>query len=160
MSAIETTAVLAAIVEKAMPGRRKPNDIHPATRTFQALRIAVNDELGELERALAASEHILDAGGRLVVVTFHSLEDRIVKNFFKTRSGDIPAPSRHVPMAAHSDHPAPTFRLVSRKAIDPTDAEIRQNPRSRSAKLRYAIRTSAPAWSAKDNDRFAKGGRG
>ncbi|AGH98621.1 16S rRNA (cytosine(1402)-N(4))-methyltransferase RsmH [Micavibrio aeruginosavorus] len=157
---IETTAALASIVEKAMPGRRKPNDIHPATRTFQALRIAVNDELGELERALAASEHILEEGGRLVVVTFHSLEDRIVKNFFKTRSGDVPAPSRHAPMTAHSDHPAPTFRLTQRKAIDPTDAETRRNPRSRSAKLRSAIRTNAPAWNEESSKKFAKGGRG
>lgn len=138
----ERTLELAAVVAKVV--RKSGDGIHPATRTFQALRIHVNDELGELERGLAAAERILAPGGRLAVVTFHSLEDRVVKAFLKERSGDMPAPSRHLPSATHG--PAPTFTLLSRKAQTPTAAEVARNPRARSAKLRAAQRTDAPAW--------------
>ena len=138
----ERTLELAAVVAKVV--RKSGDGIHPATRTFQALRIHVNDELGELERGLAAAERLLAPGGRLAVVTFHSLEDRVVKTFLKERSGDLPAPSRHLPVAAHG--PAPTFTLLGRKAIAPGTAEVARNPRARSAKLRAAVRTDAPAW--------------
>ncbi|MGE4280592.1 MAG: 16S rRNA (cytosine(1402)-N(4))-methyltransferase RsmH [Magnetospirillum sp.] len=136
------TLQLANVIRGAV--RKSGDGIDPATRTFQALRIHVNDELGELERGLEAAERLLAPGGRLAVVTFHSLEDRVVKNFLKKRSGDMPAPSRHLP-TAHVG-PASTFKLISRKAIAPTDAETRANPRARSAKLRAALRTQAPAW--------------
>lgn len=136
------TLQLAEVVRSAV--RKSGDGIDPATRTFQALRIHVNDELGELERGLEAAERLLAPGGRLAVVTFHSLEDRVVKTFLKKRSGDVPAPSRHLP-AAHVG-PAPTFQLLGRKAVAPTEAECRANPRARSAKLRAARRTDAPAW--------------
>ena len=138
---ITTTGRLAEIVRSAVPHSKK-DKIDPATRTFQALRIAVNDELGELERALEASLSILKPGGRLVMVTFHSLEDRIVKSFMREKSGNLPAPSRHVPMTAE-EKAEPLLKLVSKKAIEPTEKECRENPRSRSAKLRTAIRTEA-----------------
>ena len=141
---ITSTGKLASIIRAVSPKTRK-DDIDPATRTFQALRIAVNDELGELERALAGAEEILAEGGRLVVVTFHSLEDRIVKNFLKERSGDTPSPSRYLPDAPQSAH-APSFKLLSRKAVEAGEEETARNPRARSAKLRAAIRTGAPAW--------------
>ncbi|GJD49654.1 Ribosomal RNA small subunit methyltransferase H [Methylobacterium crusticola] len=138
---IETTGALAEIVAgvvRAEPG----SGIHPATRTFQALRIAVNDELGELQRALHAAERILRPGGRLAVVSFHSLEDRIVKQFLSTRSGRAVAASRHLPMAAQ---PAPrSFALVTKGPVGPSEAECRRNPRARSAKLRAGERTAAP----------------
>jgi 16S rRNA (cytosine1402-N4)-methyltransferase len=137
---IVTTKRLADIVARVV--RSKPGDIHPATRTFQALRIAVNDELGELEAALDAAERILKPGGRLVVVTFHSLEDRIVKQFMADRSGKTAGGSRHAPA---SRAPDPTFTLVHRKAVAASDAESAANPRARSAKLRAAERTDAPA---------------
>lgn len=138
----ERTLELAELVAKVV---RKSNDgIHPATRTFQALRIHVNDELGELRRGLAAAEKVLVPGGRLAVVTFHSLEDRVVKSFLKERSGDNPAPSRHLPQAAGG--PAATFSQLSRKAIAAGADEVARNPRARSAKLRAAIRTDAAAW--------------
>lgn len=147
--AFERTLELANLVARVV---RKSNDgIHPATRTFQALRIHVNDELGELERGLAAAETVLAPGGRLAVVTFHSLEDRVVKTFLKERSGDLPAPSRHLPQAASG--PAATFTLLSRKAVAPGEAELARNPRARSAKLRAAIRTDAPARAAKAGGR-------
>lgn len=139
----KTTGELASLIRSVLP-RSKKDDIDPATRTFQALRIAVNDELGELERALEGAEQILAEGGRLVVVTFHSLEDRIVKMFLKERSGDIASPSRHIPIAAPQKD-EPTFTLISKKAVEPSEAEIKNNPRARSAKLRAAIRTAAPA---------------
>jgi 16S rRNA (cytosine1402-N4)-methyltransferase len=119
----------------------KPGDIHPATRVFQALRIAVNDELGELVRALHAAERALKPGGRLAVVTFHSLEDRIVKQFLANRSGRSGG-SRHAPQAQGA---APTFRLEGKWPVLPSDAEIAANPRARSAKLRAGIRSDAPA---------------
>ncbi len=136
---ITTTKRLADIVGTVV--RSHPNDIHPATRTFQALRIAVNDELGELERALVAAEQALAPGGRLVVVTFHSLEDRIVKQFMAERSGRMAGPSRHAPMTAAAE---PTFAVVTRKPVTAGDAELRANPRARSAKLRAVERTDAP----------------
>jgi 16S rRNA (cytosine1402-N4)-methyltransferase len=138
---IETTKQLAAIVSKVV--HVKPNTIHPATRTFQALRIAVNDELGELARALHASEAILAPEGWLVVVTFHSLEDRIVKHFFAARSGKIASGSRHMPRAEQA--PEATFTLQGKQPVSASAREISHNPRSRSAKLRVAKRTHAPA---------------
>lgn len=138
----ERTLELAGLVAKTI--RKSSDGIHPATRTFQALRIHVNDELGELERGLAAAEKMLAPGGRLAVVTFHSLEDRVVKTFLKERSGDVPSPSRHLPQL-HTG-PAASFTLVGRKAITAGAEEVSHNPRSRSAKLRVAVRTHAPAW--------------
>ncbi len=138
---ITSTAQLAELIARVAPGR--PGTIHPATRSFQALRIAVNDELGELVNALTAAEHKLAAGGRLVVVTFHSLEDRIVKQFFASRSGRGQAHSR--PLPGEPQKPAPTFVLSGRQPIIASPAETAANPRARSAKLRFATRTSAPA---------------
>jgi 16S rRNA (cytosine1402-N4)-methyltransferase len=124
---------------------RKPGDAkHPATRSFQALRLFVNDELGELARGLTAAEHSLAEGGRLVVVTFHSLEDRIVKTFFTERTGKSAQPSRHLP--ASGDQRRPSFSLLTRKPIDPDEAEVAANPRARSARLRAGERTAAPPW--------------
>jgi 16S rRNA (cytosine1402-N4)-methyltransferase len=136
---IATTRALADIVARVVHGR--PGDIHPATRTFQALRLFVNDELAQLAGGLAAAERILKPGGRLVVVSFHSLEDRIVKNFLSARSGTERG-SRHLPETAVA--PA-TFELVTRRPVVADDAEVDANPRARSAKLRAAIRTAAPA---------------
>jgi 16S rRNA (cytosine1402-N4)-methyltransferase len=142
---IRSTRQLARLVEKAI-GRRPDDDRHPATRTFQALRIAVNDELGELARALEGAEAILAPGGRLVVVTFHSLEDRIVKRFLGRRSGRAGGQaSRHGPPVAAADRAA-SFRLVNQRPVTPSSAELAANPRARSAKLRAAERTEAPAW--------------
>lgn len=137
---ITRTAPLARIVREAVPAN---GGIDPATRTFQALRIAVNDELGELERGLQAAERLLLPGGRLAVVSFHSLEDRRVKNFLRARSSGAPRGTRHLPAARA---PLPSFRLLTRKPIVPSAAEIARNPRARSARLRAAERTSAPAW--------------
>jgi 16S rRNA (cytosine1402-N4)-methyltransferase len=120
--------------------RARPGEIHPATRTFQALRILVNDELGELAAALAAAERILKPGGRLVVVAFHSLEDRIVKTFLADRSRTSGG-SRHRP---EIERPAPTFAVLTRRPITADAAETGANPRARSAKLRAAERTAAP----------------
>jgi 16S rRNA (cytosine1402-N4)-methyltransferase len=136
---IETTGELAALVAGLI--RAEPGGIHPATRVFQALRIAVNDELGELARALHAAERTLGPGGRLAVVTFHSLEDRIVKQFLAARTGRNPAGSRHLPQAEAA---APSFVPVTRGPVAPGEAEARRNPRARSAKLRAAERTDAP----------------
>lgn len=138
---IETTGRLAAIVEAAAP-KRPGERTHPATQTFQALRIFVNDELGELVRSLVAAERLLRPGGRLVVVTFHSLEDRIVKRFFIDRSGAAPLGSRHVPEAARE---TPTIRLTRAKPLAPSEHEVLRNPRARSAKLRAAERLATPA---------------
>ena len=134
-----TTRALADLVGRVV--RSKPGDIHPATRTFQALRIFVNEELDELQLALAAAERVLKPGGRLAVVSFHSLEDRIVKNFFAARA-KTGGGSRHQPEVKQA---APSFRLPSRKPATPSEQETTANPRARSAKLRGAARTTAPA---------------
>lgn len=141
---IARTAQLAAIVHRVLPRAR--DGIDPATRTFQALRIHVNDELGELDRGLRAAERILSPGGRLCVVAFHSLEDRRVKTFLRTRGGATPRPSRHAPEVGADDAPAPSFRLLHRRPLRPSAAEIAANPRSRSARLRVAERTGSPLW--------------
>jgi len=134
---IATTRQLADVVAGVV--RSHPGELHPATRTFQALRMFVNDELGELVQALAAAERVLKPGARLVVISFHSLEDRIVKTFFAER-GLVRAGSRHQPEAAHA---APSFSILTRKPIVADDDEVSRNPRSRSAKLRAAERTAA-----------------
>jgi 16S rRNA (cytosine1402-N4)-methyltransferase len=138
---VTTTGALAALVQSCLPPAR-PGQPHPATRSFQALRIAVNDELGELVRGLMAAERALRPGGQLAVVTFHSLEDRIVKRFVQLRSGEAPGVSRHAP--GRSREPA-RFEKVTRKAVLPELAETEENPRARSAKLRVARRLGAPA---------------
>ena len=136
-----TTLQLAGLIERLLP-RPKPGQPHPATRGFQALRIAVNDELGELARGLAAAERALAPGGRLAVVTFHSLEDRVVKRFLQSASDAAPRGSRHAPEAAAA---APRFALVTRRPIEPDAAELAANPRARSARLRVARRLEAAA---------------
>jgi 16S rRNA (cytosine1402-N4)-methyltransferase len=137
------TLDLAELIASVIP--RRHDDIkHPATRSFQALRLFVNDELGELARGLVAAEHILGEGGRLLVVTFHSLEDRIAKTFFAERAGKTARPSRHMPAASPSREPS--FTLLSRKPIEPDEAETAANPRARSARLRAGERTSAAPW--------------
>ena len=135
---IVTTKALADIVASVVRGR--PGDIHPATRTFQALRMFVNDELGELVAALAASERLLAPSGRLVVVSFHSLEDRIVKTFLTERSA-TGGGSRHAPELRRAP---PTFTVLTRRVVTPDADEVAANPRARSAKLRAAERTDAP----------------
>jgi 16S rRNA (cytosine1402-N4)-methyltransferase len=140
---ITRTGELAEIVRAAVP-RPEPG-LDPATRTFQALRIAVNDELGEIDRGLVAAERLLMPGGRLAVVAFHSLEDRRVKAFLWRHSGSAGRPSRHQPIAAARP---PSFALLARKAVKPGPGEIARNPRARSARLRAAERTAAPPWPA------------
>jgi 16S rRNA (cytosine1402-N4)-methyltransferase len=137
---LRRTAELAAIVRKTVPFQGSGLD--PATRTFQALRMEVNDELGELERGLAAAERSLVLGGRLVVIAFHSLEDRCVKNFLGVRSLPL-AVSRHRPAVPQ---PLPSLRLLTRRPLRPGADEIARNPRARSARLRAAERTAAPIW--------------
>jgi 16S rRNA (cytosine1402-N4)-methyltransferase len=139
---VTTTRALADLVSKVV--RSKPGEIHPATRTFQGLRIFVNQELDELHLALAAAERVLKPGGRLVVVSFHSLEDRIVKNFLVERA-KAGGGSRHLPEVAHA---APSFVILTKRPVVPDDEEISANPRARSAKLRAAERTDAPAHEA------------
>ena len=139
---IQRTTELAEIVRAVVPQSEPGQD--PATRTFQALRIAVNDELGELDRGLAAAEQLLAPGGRLAVVSFHSLEDRRVKEFLRRRSDMAPRASRHRPTGAEPR--APSFTLLTRRAIKPGAAEIAHNPRARAARLRAAARTAAPPW--------------
>lgn len=139
---LTTTKQLADLVAGIVRG--EPGGAHPATRTFQALRIAVNDELGELVRALHAAETVLRPGGRLVVVTFHSLEDRIVKAFLTERTGNAPGGSRHAPVAI--DTRKPSFTLAFKGAREAGEAELATNPRARSAKLRAAVRTDAQPW--------------
>jgi 16S rRNA (cytosine1402-N4)-methyltransferase len=141
---IRRTGELATIVRSVVPAQ--PGGIDPATRSFQALRIAVNDELGELDRGLAAAERLLAPGGRLAVVAFHSLEDRAVKEFLRRRSDAAPRGSRHLPDAGRG--PAASFRLLSKKPIRPCEAEEARNPRARSARLRAAERLAAPSWPA------------
>ncbi|MEY4870623.1 MAG: hypothetical protein RIS11_1817 [Pseudomonadota bacterium] len=139
---IDTTTRLAEIVRKAL-GHRPGAPKDPATRTFQALRIHVNRELDELTAGLAAAERILKPGGRLVIVSFHSLEDRIVKQFLRDRSGSTASGSRHMPIVKAANEP--TFEKPA-KAIRPGAREIAANPRARSSTLRSAIRTAAPVW--------------
>ncbi|MEM6900142.1 MAG: 16S rRNA (cytosine(1402)-N(4))-methyltransferase RsmH [Pseudomonadota bacterium] len=139
----ETTLDLAEVIDDAIGGRRGAK-IHPATKAFQAIRMFVNDELGELARALVAAERLLKAGGRLVVVTFHSLEDRIVKSFMRNRSGVSSGGSRHTP--ARPKGSAPSFELATKKPLSASAEEAADNPRSRSAKLRVAYRTEAEPW--------------
>lgn len=140
---IETTGELADIVRKAV-GYRKGAPKDPATRTFQAIRIHLNRELDELRDGLVAAEQVLTSGGRLAVVTFHSLEDRIVKRYLRERSGSNPGGSRHLPDTGNSQ-PDPSFARPA-KAVHPGDAERARNPRARSATLRSARRTAAPPW--------------
>jgi 16S rRNA (cytosine1402-N4)-methyltransferase len=138
---VTTTAQLARIVESCLP-RPKPNQSHPATRTFQALRIAVNDEYGELATGMEAAERALAPGGQLAIVTFHSVEDRMAKRFIQTRSATTPNANRYAPVL---DTVVPAFTQKTRKAIVADKEEVAMNPRSRSAKLRVAIRTDAPS---------------
>jgi 16S rRNA (cytosine1402-N4)-methyltransferase len=138
---ITRTRQLAEIVRRAVP--RSDDGLDPATRTFQGLRIYVNDELSELRRGLAAAESLLKPKGRLAVVSFHSLEDRAVKEFLRRRSQGAEPVSRHLP--ANDRGPTPSFRLITKKPSTASDEEIRDNPRARSAKLRVAERTDAPA---------------
>ena len=136
---IETTGELAEIVRRAV-GPQGRDESDPATRTFQALRIAVNDELGELARGLLAAERVLAPGGRLAVVSFHSLEDRAVKEFVRSRAGRVPGPSRHLPPV---ESRVPALRDLTRKPVLPSAAEVATNPRSRSARLRAAEKIAA-----------------
>lgn len=138
---LTTTLQLARIVEACLP-RAKPGQSHPATRTFQALRIAVNNEYAELAQGLMAAERALKPGGKLAVVTFHSVEDRMVKRFLQARSGNTANANRYAPEIAPV---TPAWRVEKRKAVGPDEVELAENPRSRSAKLRVAIRTDAPA---------------
>ena len=137
---ITTTLQLTEIVARCLP-RPKPGQSHPATRSFQAIRIAVNAEFDELAEGLAAAERALKPGGKLAVVTFHSLEDRIVKRFFQTRSTEQQG-NRYAPSQAG---PTPSFTMLTRRAVGPDDQELAENPRARSAKLRVGLRTTAPA---------------
>ncbi len=137
---ISTTLQLREVIHSVM--RRTPDGIDTATRSFQALRIAVNDELGELERGLVAAEKLLNTGGRLVVVAFHSLEDRIVKDFLRDRSGRTPSPSRHMPAVAEAKS---YFTLIGKQPVTPSDEECERNPRARSSRLRVAERTGERA---------------
>lgn len=138
---LTTTLELATIVAGCLP-RSKPGQSHPATRTFQALRIAVNNEYGELAQGLMAAERALKPGGQLAVVTFHSVEDRMVKRFLQARGGGMSNANRYAPEA---EEIVAAFKVIKRKAIIADDEELSQNPRSRSAKLRVAMRTDAPA---------------
>lgn len=140
-SPIQTTLRLAEIVEGCLP-RPKPGQSHPATRSFQALRIAVNDEYGELFRGMMAAERALKPGGLLVVVTFHSIEDRMAKRFMQARAGRLGSVSRYAP---EKEQEKPAFELLTRKAVIADKDELAINPRSRSAKLRIARRTDAPS---------------
>ncbi len=140
---ITRTGQLVDIVKKAVGGYN--DTINPATRTFQALRIWVNNELGELEEALESSESLLNAGGRLAVITFHSGEDQIVKYFIDERSGKQQSYSRHQPIPVNDNKEA-SLKKVTRKAVAPSDRELETNVRARSAKLRVAQRTDAPCW--------------
>ncbi|MEY8830535.1 16S rRNA (cytosine(1402)-N(4))-methyltransferase RsmH [Sedimentitalea sp. XS_ASV28] len=138
---ITRTLQLAEIIESCLP-RAKPGQSHPATRSFQALRIAVNEEYDELYRGLMAAERALRPGGQLAVVSFHSIEDRMVKRFLAARAGQGGRANRYAP---ETEEAPPQFTLKSRKAIGPDEIELAENPRARSAKLRVAIRTDAPA---------------
>ncbi len=128
--------------------RSRPGQSHPATRSFQGIRIAVNDEYGELFRGLMAAERALKPGGLLAVVTFHSIEDRMVKRFMQSRAGRTGNVNRYAP---ETEREVPAFELVTRKAVGPDDDELAINPRSRSAKLRVARRTEAPSGEIESN---------
>lgn len=147
---ITTTKALSDIVERVL-GRARGDEKHSATRTFQALRIHVNDELGELRGALEAAERLLKPGGRLLVVTFHSLEDRIVKHFLQERSGKVDGGSRYQPGPV-VPLKAPSFRIVNTRGLTPNKRETDANPRARSARLRVGLRTEAPAWDRAGTD--------
>ena len=140
--AITRTGQLADVVRRVV--RKSVDGLDPATRTFQAIRIHINNELGELQRGLVAAERMLSVGGRLVIVTFHSLEDRLVKAFLRERSGKGRMPNRHTPEI--TKQAAPSFSLLNNRVIKPNSQEMKRNPRSRSARLRAAIRTAAPVW--------------
>ena len=160
LAPIETTLRLAAIVRRVVP--REKSGLDPATRSFQALRIRVNDELAQIEDGLAQAARLLRPGGRLVVVSFHSLEDRIVKRFMAEAAGRAPAPSRHDPgglarPGSCRDGAGAAFRLVDRRPLTPGDAECRANPRSRSAKLRALERVPAFPNAASPNASHAPG---
>jgi len=146
---IRRTGELAEIIRRVVPSSRS-GGIDPATRTFQALRIHVNRELDELDHGLEAAERLLSPGGRLAVVSFHSLEDRRVKTFLRRRSGRVAGPSRHAAAAVAGpvDGPRPSFRVITGRPIVPSPAEASDNPRARSARLRVGERTDAPAWPA------------
>ena len=144
---IQRTIQLAKIVRGVVS--KSKDKIDPATRTFMALRIYINDELGELRRGLCAAENILVPGGRLAIVAFHSLEDRIVKEFLYSRSGRLGRGSRHFP-DPNPNQPAPSFKLIKPSTIKPSPEEINKNPRARSARLRVAERTDSPPWSFRD----------
>jgi 16S rRNA (cytosine1402-N4)-methyltransferase len=137
------TLDLASVIARVL-GPRKADGRHQATRSFQALRIAVNDELGELARALAAAERLLKPGGRLVVVTFHSLEDRVAKRFIQSRAGKVAGGSRYEPEIVALA--PPSFQIINQRPISPDDEECAANPRARSSKLRAALRTEAAPW--------------
>jgi 16S rRNA (cytosine1402-N4)-methyltransferase len=152
---ISRTLQLADIVRRCQPAPKPGADaIDPATRTFQALRIHVNDELGEIDRGLEAAEALLAPGGRLAVVSFHSLEDRAVKNFMRDRGGRAGRGSRHLPSRSGESR-APSFRPLARRPIRPAPAEVAANPRARSARLRAAERTAAPCWPRRAPNGFA-----
>lgn len=138
---LTTTAELAGVIESVLP-KSKPGQSHPATRSFQAIRIAINDEFGQLIKGLEAAERALRPGGQLAVVSFHSLEDRVVKKFLASRAGATGGGSRHAPEQVKED---PTFALTPRRAIGPDAEELQRNPRARSAKLRVATRTETAA---------------
>jgi 16S rRNA (cytosine1402-N4)-methyltransferase len=138
---LTTTLQLAEVVSAAQGPKAARLPIHPATRTFQALRIHVNDELGELRRGLDAAEQVLAPGGRLVVVAFHSLEDRIVKQYLTERSAQAPRASRHAPDERRQ--PAARFRVLTHRPLTPETRELQSNPRARSARLRAAVRLAA-----------------
>ena len=143
---ISSTNALAKIIREVVPYKKFGQGIDPATKTFQALRIYVNDELGELDRGLKAAERLLNTGGRLVIVAFHSLEDRRVKKFFNERQGKTTGRSRYLP-PGKDDYKRPSFSVITKRPVRPSAAELKQNPRARSARLRVAERTSAAPWS-------------
>jgi 16S rRNA (cytosine1402-N4)-methyltransferase len=139
---LRTTGQLAALIEKAVPRAAWPREIHVATRSFQGVRIAVNDEIGQLGTGLQAAVHRLKPGGRIVVISYHSLEDRIVKQLFAREAGRVPSASGMSPAALITPTEPVTLTLLTRKPVTPTPEEIAQNPRARSAKLRAAQKTA------------------